>query len=116
MALGGARPGAGRPKSKATLRVQAIRERIAEEFEKNVEPIVAKAMEQAREGNKDARDWITEHAIGRARQVVGLEGGEEGSAIEIAISEIIAKKNGLIQVEGETSNSEQNTANGEKEI
>lgn len=56
----------GRPKGFAALEAERQREMIAKKLVKEFEPIVDKAIEQAKEGNKDARDWLTERAYGKA--------------------------------------------------
>ncbi len=116
MPLGGYRPGSGRKKGEATLAAERIRNYIAEQVERHLNPIVSKAIEQAKAGNKDARDFLLDRSFGKPRQNVGLDGGEEGDPISIQISEIIAHKNGLNIITQESlpeaSTSEENTTNG----
>ncbi len=89
----------GRPKGYAALQAEKARDFIAKKLEKHFAPIVEKAIEQAIEGNKDARDWLFERAHGRPRQTLGVDGGEVGLPVPIygglSISEVVAKKNGL---------------------
>lgn len=116
MALGGARKGAGRPKGFAALQAERTRDMVARYLENELEPIVLKAIEQAKEGNKEARDFLFDRAHGRPRQNLGIDGGEEGKPIEISISEIIARKNGLSETieDEETLSSEAYTTNGDQ--
>lgn len=81
MANGGKRPGAGRKKGqvgKSTLLAQQARLYIAEELRKNLKPIVAKAVEQAKEGGKNAksaREWLSDQAYGKPTQpITGADG------------------------------------------
>lgn len=82
-------PGGGRPKDtpedkiakKATKQlIKDYQEKLAEALVK-IEPVlVAKAIE----GDVQAIKELHDRAMGKARQVVGIEGGEEGSPILIA--------------------------------
>ena len=65
-AKGGKREGAGRPLATATLERQAARAFIAERLSQELGPIVDKAIEQAKEGNQQARDWLSDQAWGQA--------------------------------------------------
>jgi hypothetical protein len=74
MAKGGSRAGSGRKKGKATLESEAMRNMIAEQLHIHFKPIVLKAIDQAKEGNKDARDWLTDRAFGKASQSLAITG------------------------------------------
>lgn len=94
--LGGKREGAGRPKGYASLEAERARVMIAKMLSTELKPIALKAIKDAKKGDKFARDWLSDRAYGKARQVFGVEGGEEGEPLRIEISETIAKKNKLI--------------------
>lgn len=74
MTLGGKRKGAGRKKGLPALEAEQARIMIAEKLKTQFEPIVDKAIEQAKEGNKDARDWITNRAYGKPKESVDISG------------------------------------------
>ena len=103
---GGLRAGAGRPinpVSKTTyMRMQAdkVREVIMRKVKKNIIPIVDKAIEQAIKGDNNAREFLFDRSVGKARQNVGIDGGEDAKPIQVQISEIIAVKHS-IQQQGE---------------
>ena len=58
----------GRPVSEATLRAQIARDYISSEVERNLEPIVTKAIKQAKDGDKYAREWLFDRAHGKSTQ------------------------------------------------
>jgi hypothetical protein len=65
----------GRPKgctSNATLKARLQREYLVEQFERNLGPIVSKAIADAIQGNKEARQWLTDRAWGRANQTLDI--------------------------------------------
>lgn len=72
---GGARPGAGRKKGSVathTLQAQEMRKLLIDKLRINFGPIVDKALEQARNGDKAAREWLTDHGLGKAIQGIEL--------------------------------------------
>ncbi len=77
---GGKQPGAGRPKGSvapSTLKARHQREYLVEQFELHLLPIVTVAIDQALAGDKAARDWLTEHAWGKAlsrNEITGKDG------------------------------------------
>lgn len=81
---GGARAGAGRPKSEATLRSQAARDYISKQMADSLAPIVAKAITQAMEGDKYAREWLSDRAWGKPVQRNEIE-DEEGNPLTILV-------------------------------
>ncbi len=81
---GGARPGAGRPKSEATIRAQAARDYISKQVADSLGPIVAKAITQAMEGDKYAREWLSDQAWGKPVQRNTVE-DDEGNIVPIPI-------------------------------
>lgn len=58
----------GRPVSDATLRAQAAREYISKHVTDNLAPIVARAVVDAINGDRYARDWLADRAWGKAVQ------------------------------------------------
>lgn len=86
---GGARPGAGRPKGSTN------RPSISKFFTpKELEDFITKLKADAQTDPKIAL-WFADQLFGKARQNIGLDGGEEGEPISIEVSEQIAKKNNL---------------------
>ena len=65
---GGYRQNAGRKKGFAGLEAEKAREFIAQRLVIEFTPIVDKAIEQAKEGNHRAREWLTERAYGKIQQ------------------------------------------------
>lgn len=90
---GGARQGAGRKKSFSALAAEKTREYIAKRVLEENEPIVSKAIDQAKAGDKSAREWLYDRGFDKVRQNVGLDGGEEGSPIVFLPFEIADKNN-----------------------
>lgn len=67
----------GRPVSEATLRTQFARKYISEKLEDSLQPIVAKAINDALLGDKYAREWLSNYAWGKPHQPVDLGVNEE---------------------------------------
>ncbi|MBU1446543.1 hypothetical protein KKD70_04765, partial [Patescibacteria group bacterium] len=81
---GGIRKGQGRPKGSTN------RPRISWYVtEKETGELLELAKEKAKEGNTDILKWILEQVLGKARQNVGLDGGEEGTPIMYLPTEIL---------------------------
>lgn len=89
MAKGGARPGAGRPKG--SYNKPQIREFFTEE---EVAALVADLKASAIDDVK-VKLFLAEQVFGKARQNIGLDGGDEGTPVSVEVSEKIARKNGL---------------------
>jgi hypothetical protein len=64
----------GRPVSEATIRAQLARQYIAEQVKKSLEPIVAKAINDAILGDKYAREWLSDQGWGKPTQMVEHSG------------------------------------------
>jgi hypothetical protein len=64
----------GRPVSEATIRAQIARQYIAEQVKKSLEPIVAKAINDAILGSSEARHWLSDQAWGKPTQMVEHSG------------------------------------------
>lgn len=65
----------GRPKGFAALEAERQRAFVAEQLQKHFSPIVKKAIEQAKKGEKHARDFLTEFAFGKPTQpITGANG------------------------------------------
>jgi len=92
MASGGKREGAGRPTSLATLEAQKARELLLERLIPKWGPIVDKAIEQAVEGNQQARDWLSERGLGKVTQ--GLDHTTNGKDLPIPILNAVPSDNG----------------------
>ena len=67
----------GRPKGYAALQAEQSRIMLCEQLEKNWLPIVKKAIEQAKSGDKAAREWLADRGYGRVPQSLTLEGNPE---------------------------------------
>lgn len=76
MAKGGKREGAGRPKGFAALEAEKAREYICERLKEELGPIVDKAIEQAKEGDKYAREWLVDRGYGKVPNQVDFGDGE----------------------------------------
>ena len=64
----------GRPKGYSAIQAEKSREMICEKLEKEFAPIVVKAIQQAKAGDKYAREWVTDRAYGKAIQSIDLRG------------------------------------------
>lgn len=73
----------GRPRGKASIATENARAYILEQVEQALKPIVEKAIEQAKDGNQPARDWLSSYSWGKATQVMVTE-DEEGNRKEIS--------------------------------
>lgn len=62
----------GRKKGFPALLAEQARIIICQRLQENFTPIVDKAVELAKEGNKDAREWLTDRAFGKATQPIDL--------------------------------------------
>jgi hypothetical protein len=75
----------GRPVSEATIKAQLAREYIAEHLKQSLEPIVAKAINDAILGNDSARKWLSDRAWGMPKQDVGFT-DTEGNDVPILMT------------------------------
>ena len=91
MAAGGYRPGAGRKKGAATIIAERVRARIAEEVEKELPAILGKSIEQAKEGDAKAREFLFDRGFGKATQFMMTRDGE-GNEKEVTSLVIMAKQ------------------------
>ncbi len=69
---GGKRTGAGRKKGFPALQHEMAREILAQKLATDFAPIVDKAIEQAKNGDNEARKWLTDRAWGRAKESVDM--------------------------------------------
>ncbi len=70
----------GRPKgtkTETTIAREKAREYLSRRVEEAMAPIVDKAIEQASEGDKAARDWLTDHTWGKAKESIDVTSGGE---------------------------------------
>ncbi len=70
MARGGKRHGAGRKKGNNALAAEKARALIVKELDIEFKPIVKKAVEQAKNGDFKAREWLTERGYGKVPQAI----------------------------------------------
>ena len=92
MTRGGYRPNAGRKKGFSSLEAEKAREFIAQRLTTDLEPIIAKAIEQAKEGDHKAREWLTDRAYGKSFQATATEiSGTDGKQIVFMPLELIKK-------------------------
>ena len=92
----------GRPISEATIKAQLAREYIAEHVKQSLEPIVAKAINDAILGDATARAWLADRAWGKPKQEMGFtdtegldifEPSDKIKALAASLNE--TKKNGM---------------------
>src|ERR1035437_8464766 len=69
---GGKREGAGRKKGFPALQHEKARELLAIRLATEFGPIVDKAIEQAKDGDTEARRWLTDRAWGKAKESMDL--------------------------------------------
>jgi len=74
----------GRPKKHSTVLAEKARDFIAQELEKNLKPIVKKAVDDAKQGDKAARDWLSERGWGKVPQAV-LTKDEDGNDVPLTV-------------------------------
>lgn len=84
MSAGGKRQGAGRKKGFATLESERQRDYVAKVLVKEFKPIVKKAVDQAKDGDKSAREWLADRAFGKATNAVEIS-NPDGSLKTIII-------------------------------
>lgn len=72
----------GRPVSEATIKAQIAREYIAEHVKQSLEPIVAKAINDAILGDDKARAWLSDRAWGKPKQEMGFTDTEGNDIFE----------------------------------
>jgi hypothetical protein len=90
---GGPREGAGRPRGESDNSIlrRKLRDYISsDELDLFVESLKSKAMEDSK-----VMMYLIDHIFGKARQNLGLDGGEEGKALIIQVAEAIKDKNKL---------------------
>lgn len=63
----------GRPKGKKTLLMEKAREMVAVALDKDLKPILAKAITQAKAGDRFAREWLSNYAWGKPVSIVMTE-------------------------------------------
>ena len=63
----------GRKKGYASIEAEKARNLIAEKLGKELIPIVEKAIDQAKEGDKYAREWLSDRAYGKATQFLATD-------------------------------------------
>lgn len=79
---GGKREGAGRKKGEASILADKAREYIAIRVSEELGPIVDKAIEQAKAGDKYARDWLSDRGWGKPLQAIVTE-DKDGNRLPI---------------------------------
>lgn len=79
---GGKREGSGRKKGYAALQAEKSRELICKALEKEIKPIINKAIEQAKSGDIAARNFLFERGYGKVAQIVVTE-DEDGDTMPI---------------------------------
>lgn len=89
MAKGGYRPGAGRKPGYASIAAEKARAYIAEQLDEHLGPIVLKAIEQATEGNQQARDWLSDRSWGKPGQSLEVS-NPDGSLKTIIVTKSYA--------------------------
>lgn len=82
MAKGGKRPGAGRPKSTATIEAQLQREMLIAFLEPHVEKIAKALLTKAKKGDVQAAKELFDRAWGKPSQNIDL-GNKDDSPLRI---------------------------------
>ncbi len=62
----------GRPPSQAYIRAQVAREYISVQVQNSLTPIVARAISEAIQGDRYAREWLSAYAWGKPKQEISL--------------------------------------------
>ena len=75
MKNGGRREGSGRKRGYAAIEAEKAREIIIKKLVESVEPIVNKAVEQAKAGDYKAREWLSDRALGKTPTSIELPDG-----------------------------------------
>ena len=89
---GGKREGAGRPKGFAALEAERQRDYVAKVLVTEFAPIVSKAVDQAKGGDKFAREWLADRAFGKATTAVEVS-NPDGSLKTIIIQKADGSNN-----------------------
>lgn len=74
MAKGGKRIGAGRKKGYKAIEAEKAREYIVQRVSAELEPIIDVQINQARNGDKDARRDLLDRAYGKPKETFELQG------------------------------------------
>lgn len=92
---GGKRVGSGRKKGSGMLPSTKVREMLKDYImpAKRIE-LIQLALRKS-EDNADILKFLLEQIWGKARQNIGIGNEEQGKALIVQISEVIAQKNGL---------------------
>lgn len=72
----------GRKKGIASILAEKAHAFIAQELDRNLKPIVAKAVRDAKGGDRYAREWLSERGLGKVPQAV-IPTDPEGNALPI---------------------------------
>lgn len=73
MTKGGYRQNSGRKKGFAGIEAEKAREIFATKLSANLGPIINKAIQQAKAGDRHARAWLFDRAYGRIAQAVEIK-------------------------------------------
>ncbi len=79
---GGKREGSGRKKGYSAIQAEKTRELICKALEKDIVPIIQRAIEQAKIGDVAARNFLFERGYGKIPQVITTE-DEDGEPMPI---------------------------------
>ena len=72
----------GRKKGYASIAAEKARELLCKELDKEWKPIVIKAIQQAKDGDAVARNWLSERGYGKVAQAIVTE-NDEGERLPI---------------------------------
>ena len=67
MVRGGYRQGSGRKKGFAAKNAEMARELICRKLSESLDPIIDRAIAQAKKGDRHAREWLVDRAFGKAK-------------------------------------------------
>ena len=100
----GPKIGVGRPTGDAARYQRAMRDAIREymTFYKWM-PIVYAAEQQAREGNKDARNWLAAYTIGPATSDTLLPAASSGQPVRVTVEYTSGQASEAAESQGDTT-------------
>lgn len=91
----------GRPKGYAAIEAERARNLICERLAVELPPILDKAVEQAKQGDYKAREWLADRGYGKATQFMMTKDGEGNEKEVTAI--VVAAQHALDELAHDTT-------------